>query len=203
MTQDNIFPHHHMVDRNLRSSLKSQHPLVIWLTGLSGSGKSTIANALEYRLATVFQAHTYLLDGDNIRTGLNAGLGFSVEDRKENIRRIGEVSKLLFDAGLITITAFISPFREDRDRVRGMIEPEGFWEIFVSCPLEICMQRDPKGLYQKAKNGEIAAFTGISSPYEAPISPELVVHSDRFSVEECVDQIINAMINKEIIGRPG
>ena len=203
MTQDNIFPHHHRVDRNLRSSLKGQHPLVIWLTGLSGSGKSTIANALEYRLATVFRAHTYLLDGDNIRTGLNAGLGFSVEDRKENIRRIGEVSKLLFDAGLITITAFISPFREDRDRVRGMIEPEGFWEVFVSCPLEICMQRDPKGLYQKAKNGEIAAFTGISSPYEAPVSPELVVHSDRFSVEECVDQIINTMINKEIIGRPG
>lgn len=199
MTDDNIFPHHQLVDRNYRSSLKNQQPIVLWLTGLSGSGKSTIANALEYRLAHTFKAHTFLLDGDNIRKGLNAGLGFSDEDRKENIRRIGEVSKILYNAGLIVITAFISPFQADRNLVRGMIDAGNFWEVFVSCSLEVCMQRDPKGLYQKALKGEILEFTGVSSPYEEPAAPELVVKSDHYSVDECVSQIIELMLRKQII----
>lgn len=203
MTQDNIFPHRHSVDRSSRSRLKNQLPIVIWLTGLSGSGKSTIANALEYRLANDYHAHTYLLDGDNIRKGLNAGLSFSDEDRKENIRRIGEVSKILYNAGLIVITAFISPFRADRDMVRGMIDPGAFWEVFVSCPLEICMQRDPKGLYRKALKGEIPEFTGISSPYEEPIAPELLIRSDENSIDECVSKIIEAMLEKQIIKKIG
>ncbi|MCE5208528.1 MAG: adenylyl-sulfate kinase [Chloroflexi bacterium] len=203
MAEDNIFPHLHQVDQNLRSGLKNQHPVVIWLTGLSGSGKSTIANALEYRLANDYRSHTYLLDGDNIRKGLNAGLGFSDEDRKENIRRVGEVSKILYNAGLIVITAFISPFRADREMVRGMIEPGAFWEVFVSCPLEVCMQRDPKGLYRKALKGEISEFTGITSPYEEPLAPELQVKSDQYSVDECVAQIIGAMLEKQIIKQPG
>lgn len=202
MAEDHIYPHQHLVDRNFRSKLKNQHPIVIWLTGLSGSGKSTIANALEFRLAHEFHAHTCLLDGDNIRQGLNAGLGFTEEDRKENIRRIGEVSKILYNAGLITITAFISPFRADRDMVRGMIEPGDFWEVYVNCPFEICQQRDPKGLYQKALNGEILDFTGITSPYEEPLAPELVVRSDQCSVDECVKQIIDVMLEKNIINRP-
>lgn len=198
MTEETIFPHQHLVDRSARSSLKGHLPLVVWLTGLSGSGKSTIASALEYRLVQAHKAHTYLLDGDNVRTGLNAGLGFSEADRKENIRRIGEVSKILYNAGLIVITAFISPFRADRDMVRGLIDPGSFWEIFVDCPLEVCKQRDPKGLYQKAISGAIPEFTGISSPYEAPLAPELVVQSDRYSVDECVTQILDLMESKKI-----
>lgn len=198
MTNKTIFPHQQLVNRAVRSSLKNHLPLVVWLTGLSGSGKSTIANALEYRLVHTYKAHTFLLDGDNIRAGLNADLGFSDADRKENIRRIGEVSKLLYNAGLIVITAFISPFRADREMARGLIDPGDFWEIFVDCPLEICQQRDPKGLYQKAINGAIPEFTGISSPYEAPLSPELVVQSDRCGVDECVTQILDLMAAKRI-----
>lgn len=183
----------------MRSDIKHHQPLVVWLTGLSGSGKSTIANALEYELVSRYQAHTFLLDGDNIRTGLNAGLGFSEGDRKENIRRIGEVSKLMFDAGLIVITAFISPFKSDRDQVRALFNPGEFWEVFISCPLEICKQRDPKGLYQKATQGNLPQFTGISSPYEEPEKPELVVRSDLLSVEDCVSAIISEMMKKIIL----
>lgn len=183
----------------MRSGIKGHEPLVIWLTGLSGSGKSTIANELEYRLVTKHSAHTYLLDGDNIRTGLNAGLGFSDEDRKENIRRIGEVAKLMHDAGLIVITAFISPFRSDRDLVRNLFAPGEFWELFVSCPIEVCMQRDPKGLYMKAQKGEITQFTGINSPYEEPLAPELVVESSLHAVDECVSNILAKMISSGIL----
>lgn len=197
--KQNIHPHSHQVDRSMRSWVKGHPPLVIWLTGLSGSGKSSIANALEYHLVKHHNAHTYLLDGDNIRTGLNAGLGFSDADRKENIRRIGEVSKLMFDAGLIVITAFISPFRADRELVRSLFLPGEFWEVYVSCSLDTCQKRDPKGLYQKALKGEIAEFTGITSPYEVPQSPELVVNSDVFGLEECVDQIMTSLISKKII----
>lgn len=199
MDSKDIFPHQHKVSRVMRSSVKGHDPLVIWLTGLSGSGKSTIANELEYQLVTKHAAHTYLLDGDNIRTGLNAGLGFSDDDRKENIRRIGEVAKLMHDAGLIVITAFISPFRSDRDSVRKLFAAGEFWEIFVSCPLEVCKKRDPKGLYVKAMNGEIAQFTGINSPYEAPLSPELVVESDLHPVEDCVSSILAKMISSGIL----
>lgn len=188
-----------MIKRPDRVRIKGHQPLVIWLTGYSGSGKSTIASALEARLVQDFNAHTYLLDGDNIRTGLNAGLGFSEDDRKENIRRIGEVAKLMVDAGLVVITAFISPFRSDRDQVRKLFHGGEFWEVFVSCPLEICMERDPKGLYSKAVAGQIKDFTGITSPYEEPENPELVVRTDQNSVGECVDQIILRMMEKKII----
>jgi len=194
-----IYPHEHRVTREMRCSIKLHNPLVIWLTGLSGSGKSTIANALEYELVTRYQAHTYLLDGDNIRTGLNAGLGFSDEDRKENIRRIGEVAKLMFDAGLIVITSFISPFRSDRALVRGLFQPGEFWEVFISCPLEVCKQRDPKGLYRKAVQGELTQFTGISSRYEEPQHPELIVKSDLFSINDCASAIISKMVKHGVI----
>lgn len=199
MVTTDIFPHQHKVSREMRSDAKRHAPLVIWLTGLSGSGKSTIANELEYHLVTNEHAHTYLLDGDNIRTGLNAGLGFSDTDRKENIRRIGEVSKLMMDAGLIVITAFISPFRSDRDQVRNLFSPGEFWEVFVSCPIEVCRQRDPKGLYDKAMKGEIAQFTGINSPYEEPLHPELVIASDQQPLDECVSAIITKMKSSGIL----
>lgn len=199
MSSNEIYPHQHKVSRTMRSGVKGHDPLVIWLTGLSGSGKSTIANELEYQLVTKHSAHTYLLDGDNIRTGLNVGLDFSDEDRKENIRRIGEVAKLMHDAGLVVITAFISPFRSDRDMVRQLFAPGEFWEVFVSCPLEVCEQRDPKGLYVKALKGEIAQFTGINSPYEAPISPELIVESDLHPVDECVSSILAKMKSSGIL----
>jgi len=174
-------------------------PLLIWLTGLSGSGKSTIASALEQRLNKEFGVHTYLLDGDNIRTGLNADLGFSDSDREENIRRIGEVAKLMVDAGLIVITAFISPFQRDRDRVRALLPAGQFWEVYVECPLEICEQRDPKRLYAKARQGQIPEFTGISSPYEAPLRPELVLPTHTETLESCVDQLIQKLLVEKII----
>jgi adenylylsulfate kinase len=179
--------------------LKHHKPLLIWLTGLSGSGKSTIASSLEFRLVEEFQAHTYLLDGDNIRTGLNSDLSFSSDDREENIRRIGEVAKLMVDAGLIVITAFISPFQRDRDRVRALLPTGQFWEIYVECPIEICEQRDPKGLYAKARQGLIPDFTGITSPYEPPLNPELVLNSEQNSLETCVNQVIHHLLDHQII----
>ena len=199
MKVENLFPHHHRVSLADRSQMKPHQPLVIWLTGLSGSGKSTIANELESMLVHEHQAHTYLLDGDNIRTGLNVGLGFSESDRKENIRRIAEVAKLMYDAGLIVITAFISPYRKDRDMVRALLPAGAFWEVFVSCPIEVCMARDPKGLYQKAVKGQIPDFTGVSSPYEAPLQPEIIVESDVLSVAECAGKIIARMQAEKIL----
>jgi len=197
--QKDLYPHIHMVSLDDRSRLKGHQPLVLWMTGFSGSGKSTIANALEYKLVHTYKAHTYLLDGDNIRTGLNAGLGFSEEDRKENIRRVGEVARLMYDAGLIVITAFISPYRSDRDMVRALLTSGAYWEVYVSCPLETCMERDPKGLYKKALAGEISDFTGVNSPYEPPSEPELQVHTDQLSVDECVEKIITKMLELQII----
>lgn len=173
-----------------RASIKDQKPCILWFTGLSGSGKSTIANAVECRLNEM-QKHTYLLDGDNIRMGLNKGLGFSDEERIENIRRVGEVSKLFADAGLIVLTAFISPFQKERDTVRSLVKDDGFIEIFVDTPLPICELRDPKGLYRKARKGEIADFTGISSPYEAPAKPEIHILNDNTTPEEATMQIID------------
>ena len=172
-----------------RAIIKEQKPCILWFTGLSGSGKSTIANAVEVKLNQI-QKHTYLLDGDNIRMGLNKGLSFSDEDRVENIRRIGEVAKLFVDSGIIVLTAFISPFQEDRDRVRELVEEDEFIEVYVDTPLKVCESRDPKGLYKKARSGEIPDFTGISSPYEAPSDPELHVKTDKNSIEECADIII-------------
>ena len=196
---DHIIPHQHQISQSNRTAIKHHQPLLIWLTGLSGSGKSTIASALELRLNKEFQAHTYLLDGDNIRTGLNSDLGFSDSDREENIRRIGEVAKLLVDAGLIVITAFISPFQRDRDRVRALLPAGQFWEVYVECPLEICEQRDPKQLYAKARQGQIPEFTGISSLYEPPINPQLMVRTHLDSLDACVHQLIQKMASERII----
>jgi len=190
MSNKNIIWHEHHVSKQERSSIKNQKPCILWFTGLSGSGKSTIANAVEAKLNEM-QKHTYLLDGDNIRMGLNKGLGFSDEDRIENIRRIGEVAKLFVDSGLIVLSAFISPFQKERDSVRTLVKKGEFIEIFIDTPLEVCEQRDPKGLYEKARKGEIADFTGISSPYEAPQKAEIEIQTDKILIEESVEKIIN------------
>jgi len=185
----NIIPINHKVKRKDREKIKNQKACVIWLTGLSGSGKSTIANELEYKLNKM-NYHTYLLDGDNIRSGLNSDLEFNETDRKENIRRISEVAKLFVDAGIITITAFISPFIEDRKRAREIIG-EDFIEVFVDTSLEECIKRDPKGLYKKALNGEIKNFTGIDSPYEKPINPDIHIDTTKNDIISSVNLIIN------------
>ena len=190
MKESNIVWHHPHILKEERAKQKNQRPCIVWLTGLSGSGKSTIANALESQLYAMGY-HTYLLDGDNIRHGLNRDLGFDDQSRVENIRRIGEVSKLFVDAGLIVITAFISPFRQERQLVRDLVEESEFIEVFVDTPLDICEQRDPKGLYQKARSGEIASFTGISSPYEPPKTPEIHLSTVQKSVDESVKEIIS------------
>ncbi|PSL42953.1 adenylylsulfate kinase [Salsuginibacillus halophilus] len=182
--------HDSEVTRTEREDLKQQKSAVLWFTGLSGSGKSTISVELEKLL---FQrgVHTYRLDGDNVRHGLNQNLGFSNEDREENIRRIGEVSKLMLDAGLLTLAAFISPFQEDRDQVRSLLHKGDFIEIYVAADLSTCEARDPKGLYQKARANEIQNFTGIDSPYEAPESPEITVNTDETTVAEAAKKIIH------------
>ncbi len=190
MKDENVIWHQHTVDQNLRAKQKSQKPCVIWFTGLSGSGKSTIAGALENALVARNQ-HTYLLDGDNVRHGLCGDLGFSDDDRKENIRRIGETAKLMSDAGLIVLSAFISPFTQERDSVRKVLAAGEFIEVHVATSLSVCESRDPKGLYKKARTGEIANFTGISSDYQPPISPELILKTDELSIEQSVAQLIN------------
>lgn len=195
MSNKNIVWHDPHVTKEERSKIKNQNPCILWFTGLSGSGKSTIANAVESRLLKL-NKHTYLLDGDNIRMGLNKGLGFSNEDRMENIRRIGEVAKLFVDAGTIVLSAFISPFQDDRDRVRKLVEDGEFIEIFVDTPLSVCEQRDPKGLYKKARAGEIPNFTGIDSPYEAPENPELYIVNNDISVENAAQQVIDYLKTK-------
>ena len=174
---------------------------VVWLTGLSGAGKSTIATELERELFNLGK-HVYVLDGDNIRHGLNSDLGFSPEDRAENIRRVGEVAKLFADAGVICITAFISPYRTDRASIRKITPAGKFIEVFINAPIEICEQRDPKGLYAKARAGEIKEFTGISAPYEAPVQPEIELHTEKLTVAESVAKIVeyldlqdNAMVS--------
>lgn len=189
-----VWQEHHL-NKTQRSIQKAQKPCMIWLTGLSGSGKSTIANALEQKLY-VLEKHTYLLDGDNVRHGLNKDLGFSDHDRVENIRRIGEVGKLFIDAGLIVISAFISPFQSDRQIVRNLVNQDEFLEVFIDAPIELCERRDPKGLYKKARCGEIKNFTGIDSPYEAPLNPEVHIKTDVMSVDESVQCIIDALIHK-------
>lgn len=180
--------HAHKVSKEDRAKLNSQKPCIIWFTGLSGSGKSTLAGELEYELFKMGYK-TYLLDGDNIRHALNRDLGFSDEDRKENIRRIGEVCKLFVDAGIIVLSAFISPFKEDRDGVRGLVGFGEFIEVFVDTPLEVCEARDPKGLYKKARRGEIKEFSGIDSPYEPPLTPEL--HIQNLEPSLAVSKILN------------
>ena len=186
---DNVVWHSHAVDQTTRAEQKNQRPLVIWFTGLSASGKSTIAGALE-QILTRQGYHTYLLDGDNVRHGLCGDLGFSDADREENIRRVGEVAKLIADAGLIALAAFISPFCVDRDLVREIM-PEGqFVEVFVDASLDVCKDRDPKGLYAKAVRGEIKQFTGIDSPYEPPINAEVHLRAGEISVAEAVNELL-------------
>lgn len=189
----NLHQHEHRITKAERAKLLGQAPVIIWLTGLSGSGKSTLAGLLEETLYDEGMK-TFLLDGDNIRLGLNKDLGFTEIDRKENIRRIAEVAKLMVDAGLIVITAFISPFRQERDFVRQLVGPGEFIEVYVNTPLEICEQRDPKGLYKKVRSGELQHFTGIDSPYEEPLYPELNVETAGRSPEECVQLILDFLL---------
>lgn len=185
----NIHWHDGEITRADRERINGHRGATLWFTGLSGSGKSTLARALEEAL---FErgCRVYVLDGDNIRHGLNRDLGFSPEDRTENIRRIGEAAKLFTDAGTLVLTAFISPYREDRDAVRALLDDGDFVEILVECALDTCETRDPKGLYAKARSGEIPEFTGVSAPYEAPEAPELVVRTDQHDVDACVAQLI-------------
>ena len=186
----NIKWHHGKITKEDRTKLLNQKGATIWLTGLSGSGKSTIAVELEHAL--IENKHqAYILDGDNIRHGLNKNLGFSPEDRTENIRRIGEVAKLFTEANIITIAAFVSPYREDRDNVRKLLGHGEFVEIYVKCSIEVCETRDTKGLYKKARAGEVKDFTGISAPYEEPLNPELTIDSSMLSVEESTRSILN------------
>ncbi|MFD2176468.1 adenylyl-sulfate kinase [Veronia pacifica] len=195
---ENVIWHQHAIDKMFRAEQKQQRPALLWFTGLSGSGKSTVAGALEHELARLGY-HTYLLDGDNVRHGLCRDLGFSDHDRRENIRRVGEVAKLMTDAGLIVLSAFISPFREERQLVRDMLPEQEFVEVFVDTPLKVCESRDPKGLYKKARAGEIKAFTGISSAYEAPEQPEIHLRTHHGSIADQVDLCIASLKKAGVI----
>ena len=194
----NLVWHQHDVDKARRAAAKKQKPCVLWLTGLSGSGKSTIANLLEKKLAE-HGKHTYLLDGDNIRHGLCGDLTFSDKDRVENIRRISEVSKLFVDAGTIVLTAFISPFKTERDFCRNLLADGEFVEIFIDTPIEECEKRDPKGFYQKARQGDIKNFTGIDSPYEAPENPEITLSYSGQSAEQSAEQLFDLLKQNGIV----
>ena len=200
MATENLYFHEHRVARELKEKRNQHKSRVIWFTGLSASGKSTIANATEKVLSDRgFQ--TYILDGDNVRMGLNQDLGFSPEDRTENIRRISEVAKLFIDSGSIVLTAFISPYRLDRDKAREIISSDDFIEVFVSASLSVCESRDPKGLYKKARAGEIKGFTGIDAPYEEPLSPELIIETDKNNIEACAQIIVDYLTREGIINK--
>ena len=194
----NIVWHQASVDRDTRAKQRGHGSSILWFTGLSGAGKSTLANAVN---AALFERGlaTYVLDGDNVRHGLCKDLGFSDADREENIRRIGEVAKLFLDAGVIVLTAFVSPFRADRDKARALVNAGDFIEIHCAADLSVCEERDTKGLYAKARAGEIKEFTGISSPYEAPEQPELNINTGNSSLDSCVDQVIDYLIEQKII----
>lgn len=196
----NVTWHKGVVTKDARYEMLKQKGATVWLTGLSGSGKSTVSVALEQKLFS--QGYlVYRLDGDNIRHGLNSNLGFSAADRKENIRRISEVAKLMGDIGVISTTAFISPYAEDREIAREIHAKADipFVEVYVECPLDVAEQRDPKGLYKKARRGEIKNFTGIDDPYESPVNPEIVVNTSKLSVEECADKILHYLTAKSIL----
>jgi adenylylsulfate kinase len=195
MPGENITLHQHSITKEHRSELLGQKPVILWFTGLPASGKSTIAGKVEELLHERGFA-TYLLDGDNIRTGLNKNLGFSDEDRNENIRRISEVAKLFVDAGVIVLAAFISPFISDRKKIREMVAKDEFIEIYINCPIEIAEQRDPKGLYKKARAGEIKDFTGINSPFEAPVNPEIEILSDCLMAKQAAEKIMKVILPK-------
>jgi adenylylsulfate kinase len=193
--KNNIFNHEYEINRNDRCDLNNHNSLVIWFTGLSCSGKSTLANELD-KYFYAKGIHTYVLDGDNVRKGLNQDLFFSKQDRKENLRRIGHVANLFVDAGIVCIAAFIAPFTEDRNFLKEIIGPDNFIEIFVNTPLEICEQRDIKGLYKKARIGEINDFTGVNAPYEVPLNPDLVIDTSKESINESINRIVDFMGDK-------
>lgn len=195
---NNITWHDSEVTKEERQNRNGHKSAVIWFTGLSGSGKSTVSVALEKALFNEGK-QTYRLDGDNVRHGLNKNLGFSPEDRTENIRRIGEVAKLMVDAGSITVTAFISPYKQDRDNVRAILEDGEFIEVYTKCSVEECENRDPKGLYKKARSGEISEFTGISAPYEAPDHPEIILDTEHESIDQSVDRVIQYLKQHQYI----
>ncbi|MGV3001063.1 adenylyl-sulfate kinase [Vibrio sp.] len=195
---ENVIWHQHQVTKQTRSELKNQKPVVLWFTGLSGAGKSTVAGALESQLASLGY-HTYLLDGDNVRHGLCSDLGFSSQDRRENIRRIGELAKLMADAGLIVLSAFISPHRSERQMVRNLLPDGEFIEVFVNAPLDVCEKRDPKGLYKKARAGEIPNFTGIDSEYQAPQHPEIDLPAGDKPLDELVEICLHQLRDRAII----
>ncbi|WP_460026716.1 adenylyl-sulfate kinase [Methyloparacoccus murrellii] len=197
-TLQNIRWHAGHVSRQAREAQNGHRSFVLWFTGLSGAGKSTLAHRVE-ELLFRDGCRTYVLDGDNVRHGLCRDLGFSAVDRQENIRRIGEMSKLMADAGLIVITAFISPFRRDRDGIRSLLPAGEFIEVHCDAPLEVCEQRDVKGLYHKARQGAIPEFTGISSPYEAPLAPEIVVHTGRDTLDDCAWQVVRYLAARQLI----
>jgi adenylylsulfate kinase len=194
----NTIYHNATVTRERRNQLNKHKSVVVWFTGLSGSGKSTLSHSVEEKLHNL-GCRTFVLDGDNIRHGLSSNLSFSNDDRKENIRRIGEVARLMIDAGVVAMTAFISPFREDRDLVRQLLPQDGFIEIYCKASLETCESRDVKGLYKRARAGEIKNYTGIDSPYEVPINPELVIDTESELLEESVVKVIDFLKSKEII----
>lgn len=190
---NHLFPFESRITKEERYRLLQQRPKVIWFTGLSGSGKSTLATQLEFQLY-VMRFKTYLLDGDNVRSGLNKDLDFSAHARKENIRRIGEVSKLYLDSGLVVLSAFISPFNEDRQRVRTIVGTDNFIEVFLDCPLDVCEQRDVKGLYKKARAGELKHFTGISSPYERPLNADLTIRTDVLDIPTSLEMLMEFVV---------
>ncbi len=194
----NITWHEAEITKTDRERLNGHKAVTLWFTGLSGSGKSTLAHAVENALFEM-QCRTYVLDGDNIRHGLNKDLGFSPEDREENIRRIGEVAHLFTQAGVITLTAFISPYQADRDKARQIAEEGTFFEIYVKCDLDICEERDPKGLYKKARAGQIPEFTGVSAPYEEPAKPELTVDTGKQTLEECAEAVLAVLRERGVI----
>ena len=198
MEKNCIVWHECLVKKADRNCLNGHKSGLVWFTGLSASGKSTLAHGVEKQLFDR-GIRTYVLDGDNVRHGLNANLGFSAEDRKENIRRIGEVARLMVDAGLIVLACFISPYREDRDAVRKLFAGDNFFEVYVKCPLEECEKRDPKGQYKKARAGIIKNYTGISAPYEEPESPELVIETDKLTVEQATEKVLQFLDEKSFI----
>ncbi len=202
MEKDNTVPYRGLIRRAHRESLAGHRSALLWFTGLSNSGKSTISHALDYRLHTM-GCRTYVLDGDNVRRRLCADLGFSLPERAENMRRIAEMCRLFLDAGILTLASFISPLREHRERVRAIVGPDDFLEIYCKCPLEICEKRDVKGHYERARRGEIKEFTGISSPYEEPLSPDLVLETDKLTVESAVDRLLALLIERGIIRGDG
>jgi adenylylsulfate kinase len=194
----NVVWHHATIKREHRERQNGHRSAALWFTGFSGAGKSTLAHAVEEKLHEL-DVRTYVLDGDNVRHGLCGDLGFSAHDRSENIRRIGEMAKLFVDAGVVTLTAFISPFRADRDSVRALMQDGDFIEIYCRCPVEVCETRDVKGLYKLAREGKVKEFTGVSSPYEEPVAPELVVETGAATLDQCVDSVLDVLRQRGVI----